>query len=79
MREDLPWSLIDGYFVCRRARDRLLETQGVENAFVEDLFGPPTVPHLLVVVFEALPMGAEGGQAIFVDVVDAVVVCKRGV
>lgn len=37
---------------------------------VEDLFGEPAVPQLLVVLFQAFPVGAEGGEAGVVDVVE---------
>ena len=60
MRVYLSPPLIDRHLVRRRTGNRLLEAEGVEDALVEDLFGEPTVPHLLVVVLEALPVGTEG-------------------
>ena len=40
---------------------------------VEDLLGQSTVPHLLVVVLEALPVSAEFFEAVLVDVFESVI------
>lgn len=50
----------------------LLKLQAVEDALVQRPLGGAAVPELLVVVIEALPVVAELGQAVLVDVVDTV-------
>lgn len=67
-----------GYLVGRGTGDLLLQAERVKDALVQELFGETAVPHLLVVVVEALPVRAECGQAGFVDVVDASVGGRRG-
>ena len=54
-----------------RIRDDLLKLQVVKDALVEGALGGAAVPQLLVVVVQALPVVAEFGEAVLVDVVDA--------
>jgi hypothetical protein len=44
--------------------------QLIKNTLVKLALGRPAVPQLLVVVFQALPVGAELCQAVVVDILD---------
>ena len=60
---------------CRYVRESEREGlpyQLVVYAAIEKLFRSPTVPQLLVVVFQTLPVFAEFVEAVFVDVFESV-------
>lgn len=43
----------------------------LKDAVIQHLLRPPTMPHLLIVMLQALPVRAEAVETGFVDVVDA--------
>lgn len=69
MREYLPVPQVYRSFVFRRSRDLLLKFQFVKYTGIEQLFRSPTVPQLLIVVVQTLPVFSELLEAVLIDVV----------
>merc|ERR1719487_2756969 len=70
MGEDLLLPQMDGGLVLRRTGDGLLQFQIVKHALVQRPLPPPTLPELLVVVVQALPVLAELVEAGLVDILE---------